>query len=177
MIGFAGLGMLIPYPRECDFNSLGSWSYSKEWVWNLGTRRMLHYFREVKCQLCDSSGIWYQQNNSNRITLLILCLWPNGQHGRVLVTKAEFVSCKGFTCVSLSTLIWLSFLLKTNDWRGRRSNLLFTLFGVLGMLQLKLWRAMGESDHPDFVGNWWTIICTFLALSTHCHWMSSPSRK
>ena len=23
---------------ECSFNSLGSWSYSREWVWNLGTK-------------------------------------------------------------------------------------------------------------------------------------------
>ena len=27
------------------------------------------------------------------------------------------------------------------------------------------------------MGNWPTIICMFLALSTHCYWMSSPSRK
>ena len=32
MIGFASLGMLMPFSLECDFNSLGSWSYSKEWV-------------------------------------------------------------------------------------------------------------------------------------------------
>ena len=57
MIGFPGLGMLMPYSRECDFNSFGSWSYSKEWVWNLVTKSMLHYLREVKCQLCDFSGI------------------------------------------------------------------------------------------------------------------------
>ena len=24
---------------ECGFNSLGSWSYSKEWVWNLGAKK------------------------------------------------------------------------------------------------------------------------------------------
>ena len=23
---------------ECGLGSLGSWSYSKEWVWNLGTK-------------------------------------------------------------------------------------------------------------------------------------------
>ena len=23
---------------ECGFNSLGSWPYSREWVWNLGTK-------------------------------------------------------------------------------------------------------------------------------------------
>ena len=27
---------------ECGFNSLGSWYYSKEWVWNLETKSMLH---------------------------------------------------------------------------------------------------------------------------------------
>ena len=37
--------------------------------------------------------------------------------------------------------------------------------------------AMGESHHPAFVGNWSTIIRLFLALSTHCYWMSSASRK
>ena len=26
---------------ECGFGSLGSWSYSKEWVWNLGTKTVL----------------------------------------------------------------------------------------------------------------------------------------
>ena len=57
MIGFPRLGMLMPYSCECDFNSFGSWSYSKEWVWNLVTKSMLHYLREVKCQLCDFSGI------------------------------------------------------------------------------------------------------------------------
>ena len=37
--------------------------------------------------------------------------------------------------------------------------------------------ARGESHHPAFVGNWPTIIRMFLVLSTHCYWMSSPSRK
>ena len=26
---------------ECDFGFLGSWFYSREWVWNLGTKSML----------------------------------------------------------------------------------------------------------------------------------------
>ena len=46
--------ILMSYSRECDFNSLGSWSYFKEWVWNLRTKDILHYFREVKCQLCET---------------------------------------------------------------------------------------------------------------------------
>ena len=42
----------------CGFNSLESWSYSKKWVLNLGTKNMLHCFKEVKCQLRDdTSGI------------------------------------------------------------------------------------------------------------------------
>ena len=45
------------------------------------------------------------------------------------------------------------------------------------MLRLRLWSARGESHHPAFVDNWSTIIRTFLALSTHCHSMTSPSRK
>ena len=28
---------------ECSFNSLGSWSYSKEWIWNLGVQS-IHSF-------------------------------------------------------------------------------------------------------------------------------------
>ena len=44
---------------ECGYNSLGSWSYSKEWLWNLGTKSMLHFFREVKCQLGDIRRIKY----------------------------------------------------------------------------------------------------------------------
>ena len=37
--------------------------------------------------------------------------------------------------------------------------------------------ARGESHHPDFVGNWPTIIGIFLVLSTHCYWISSPYEK
>ena len=44
------------------------------------------------------------------------------------------------------------------------------------MLQLKLCSSSRES-HPAFMSNWSTIICTLLALPTHCHWMSSCSRK
>ena len=36
------------------FNFLGSWSFSKEWVWNLGTKCMLHCFKKVKCKLGDT---------------------------------------------------------------------------------------------------------------------------
>ena len=43
MIGLM-LMMLMSYSGEYDFNSLGSWSYSKEWVWNLRTKSILHYF-------------------------------------------------------------------------------------------------------------------------------------
>ena len=42
---------------ECSFNSLGKWSYSREWVWNVGTKSMLHCFTEMKCQVSDTSGI------------------------------------------------------------------------------------------------------------------------
>ena len=33
---------------ECDFNSLGRWSYSKEWVQNLG-RKSIHSFVRKMC--------------------------------------------------------------------------------------------------------------------------------
>ena len=46
---------------KSSFNSLGSWSYSKEWVWNLGTKSMLYCIREVKCQQGDTPGISYQK--------------------------------------------------------------------------------------------------------------------
>ena len=42
---------------ECSFNSLECWYYSKEWVWNLGTKSMLLCFREVKFQVGDTSEI------------------------------------------------------------------------------------------------------------------------
>ena len=51
--------MLMSYERvrgECGFNFLGSWSYSKKWVWNLGTKSTLYCFRKVKCQLGDTPG-------------------------------------------------------------------------------------------------------------------------
>ena len=41
---------------EFGFSSLGSWSYSKEWVRNLGTISMLYYFREVKYQQGGTPG-------------------------------------------------------------------------------------------------------------------------
>ena len=44
------------HSSECGFCSLGSWSYSKEWV-KLGTKNMWHRSREVKCQLGDTPGI------------------------------------------------------------------------------------------------------------------------
>ena len=47
----AGLFDVLFSCGECGFNSLGRWSYSKEWMRNLGTKGMLHCFREVKCQL------------------------------------------------------------------------------------------------------------------------------
>ena len=39
---------------ECGFKSLGSSSYSKEWMFNLGTQSLLQCYREVKCQLDDT---------------------------------------------------------------------------------------------------------------------------
>ena len=37
---------------ECGSGSMGSWSYSKEWVWNLGTKSV-----KVKLQHDDIPGI------------------------------------------------------------------------------------------------------------------------
>ena len=57
------IGLMLVYVEvlftggECGFNYLGSWSYFKERVWNLGTNSMLHCFREVKYQLGDTPGI------------------------------------------------------------------------------------------------------------------------
>ena len=49
--------VLLSTCGECGFDFLGTWSYSKEWVWNLGTKDMLHCFREVKYQLGETPGI------------------------------------------------------------------------------------------------------------------------
>ena len=60
---------------ECTFCSLGSWSYSKEWV-KLGTKSMWHCSREVKCHQddnLDTFGI-----NCSRTAAHSVCLWPNG---------------------------------------------------------------------------------------------------
>ena len=57
------IGLMLVYVNvlftcgECGFNSLGSCFYSKEWMWNLGTKSMLHCFREVKCQLGITPGM------------------------------------------------------------------------------------------------------------------------
>ena len=46
----------MSYSRgECGFSSLESWFCSKEWVWKLGTKKVLHWFREVKCQQGNTS--------------------------------------------------------------------------------------------------------------------------
>ena len=155
----------MSYYRECDFNSLGSWSCSNAW--------MLHYFREVKCQLYGTSGIQYQKSNSN---------WYSYESRACDLMVSTVVFCfQGLGSFSGRPVYqfvhpdMVNFLLNTNDRRDRRSNLLFMQFGVLAMLRLKLWSARVESHHPAFVGNWWTIICTFSALSAHS--MSSPSRK
>ena len=44
---------------ECTFNSLGSWSYSKEWVRILGHKVSIYLFIHsfVKFQLGDTPGI------------------------------------------------------------------------------------------------------------------------
>ena len=46
----------MSYSRQCKFNSLGTCSYFKKWLWNLRTKGILHYFRELKYQLWDISG-------------------------------------------------------------------------------------------------------------------------
>ena len=48
--------VLLKCVGECGCTSVGSWSFSKEWLWRLGTKGMLHCFREVKCQQDDTSG-------------------------------------------------------------------------------------------------------------------------
>ena len=63
---------------ECDCNYLDSWSYSKDWVRSLGTKNMLHFTREVKCQHnrvtqeFNISKIFMQDN------LKIAFIWPRG---------------------------------------------------------------------------------------------------
>ena len=57
------IGLMLVYADvlftcgECGFNYLGSWSFSKECAWNLGTKSMLHCFRKEKCQLSDTLEI------------------------------------------------------------------------------------------------------------------------
>ena len=88
--------------------------------------------------------------NCYRIVILISCLWPNGKH---CITE-HILACP----------FWYGGL-------GEIEGLVcYLCIGVLAMLRLKLWSSKGESHHPAFVDNWLTIIHTFLALSTHCHW-------
>ena len=67
---------------ECDFNFLGSWFYSKEWVWNLGTKILLHCFRKVKYKLGDTPEVASQNLilpiNSYRVVMITACQWPSG---------------------------------------------------------------------------------------------------
>ena len=61
---------------ECSFNSLGSWSYSKEWVSNLG-----HKVCCIATGKRNVNWVTLQEFNimkySYTITPLIACLWPN----------------------------------------------------------------------------------------------------
>ena len=43
---------------------------------------------------------------------------------------------------------------------------LFYKYEVLTMVRLKRWCVRGASQHSAYMGNWPTIIDTFLALST-----------
>ena len=52
-----GLMVVMLMCGKCGFNSVGSWSYSKEWVWRLRTESMLHCFRERKCHQGETSVI------------------------------------------------------------------------------------------------------------------------
>ena len=61
---------------ECSFNSLESWSYSKEWMWTLGTQSIHSFIHEI------SAG-WHSRNlilwmHCNRIITITLYPWPNG---------------------------------------------------------------------------------------------------
>ena len=84
--------MLMSYARargECGFNFLGSWSYSKEWVWNLGTKSMLHCFRKVKCQLGDIRGSSLPEFNVN-----YKLLWGSHDHS---MSVAYWLARQGLT--------------------------------------------------------------------------------
>ena len=41
---------------ECSFNSLGSWSYSNEWVWILGTQSIHSFIHSYILVNTDFSG-------------------------------------------------------------------------------------------------------------------------
>ena len=123
---------------ECGFNSLGSWSYSKEWVWNLGTKSMLHCFREMKCQLGDTPEFnigktLLQDNHSNRMSV---AYWL-AQQDLIADIRVCFPGGQNIYLLLHSDIV--NFLLKTNDEGDRRPNLLLMLFGVLAVLRLKLW--------------------------------------
>ena len=72
---------------ECGFGSLGSWTYSKEWIWNLG---------KIVCWSETSAG-WLSKNlmlgiDSCGIPSLTSYLWPSGWRTRVQLRKSEFNS-------------------------------------------------------------------------------------
>ena len=78
---------------ECGFNFLDSWSYSIEWVWDLGTKSMWHYFRKVKCQLGDTSGSSLLEFNVNLMLEFNLILIG---YSRPLHVSGLVVSTTGF---------------------------------------------------------------------------------
>ena len=75
--------------RDCGFNFLGNWSYSKEWVWKLGTKIMLHCFRKVKCKLRDTSG-------SSLLEYNVSCKFLQGSR-RYYMSVAQWLTLQGST--------------------------------------------------------------------------------
>ena len=78
------IGLMLAYTDvlftcgDCGFNSSGSWSYFKEWTWNLGTKNCIASGKgDVSCVTLQEFNI---SKNSYRIviTTLIVCLWLNG---------------------------------------------------------------------------------------------------
>ena len=82
------IGLMLVYVdvlftfAECGFIFWGSWSFSEERVWNLGTKSTLHCSRKVKCQLGNIIKQLSQDVPNNR---LVVTYWLRQQKSAVVI--------------------------------------------------------------------------------------------
>ena len=64
---------------------IGSWCYSRKWVWKVKDKIMLYCFGEVICKQGFATGIWYYLYNALALGLIVsMCI------SGLMVSESEF---------------------------------------------------------------------------------------